>query len=407
MSRHPVRSLRSSLVSVVLVVPLLGLAAPCASAVLPRTDGPVAPMTLTAFTITPTSASVAGFGSVDVSFAATLNLQGSTVASCSEAGDDGRFANALWVGLTRIDRPPIVPLSDGMDYAMVPLTTSTPGSSATSGTWTGTWKVASTRGGRWRVTEVAGCLSGTLPYAGTMKHATSVDPAALGLPSVVTVAARRAPRITARVLPRKWPAAPILQVLVYLGGRPVVGRKVLFAADIGCLWDSGVLVPTNSLGIASWPMTDPFVHCWRVTTPPAAAAKIDVTTALMAAGNAGPPHWLFSTLSVTKPVTAVRGRSLIVSGAVTPTSARLAARYGQAGSQVALLQRLIGGRTWRTIAVASVRSSGRFALVTVPQSRGRMVLRVSVSGYLGEASSPWATFGPNRTAPWVLAVRSS
>ena len=256
----------------------LGLAGPAAAA----------GEALTAVVVGTPAVAVDGFGSADVAVSVEMTLA-SPVRSC--AGQEARLAGRPWVRLTRTSGATGIRVDDVVD---VPLVTPPGGDpAATAGTWSGTWKAASSRNGTWTVTGVGACTEAA--PAGW-----SVDPRGQGISSSVTVNGTGAPRLSVAMPPTVWGArsTTVRAVVSDASGKPLTGRTVTFGKDGGCgtAADGGAAATTDSRGVATLVTRPRPVMCAYLATPAAVALRIDAEHALIVKRSVT-PRFTFAAVS--------------------------------------------------------------------------------------------------------------
>lgn len=261
----------------------------------------------------------------------------------------------------------------GGPYARVSVDLVRVATAGSVGTFSAPWRIASSRTGTWTLTRLTWGSGGP-----------SVDPrVALGATRTIAVVGSGAPTATVSRVPKVLPytssfgprPSPQTLILTYRSalGAPIVGATVLVGTEYACFgnpvpptrgspgWWGFRTLRTSSLGQITWVLSD-LAPCVFLLGPPATAGD-PYTRALVRVDR---PLRLYRYAGVAAaPVarTVRLGRSVTVVGRAIPALG------------VARLQRLVG-RTWRTIASARVRTSGRYTVVAPVGSVGRRYYRV-------------------------------
>lgn len=138
--------------------------------------------------------------------------------------------------------------------------------SPTAGTWSGQWRMASTRSGTWVVTEVQWCAHTVDDPAWGDEALRMIDPRAPGSIAAITVVGTHVPSVTRRAVPAvvAWNAPQSVELTVRDGqGRPWAGRRLVVGLAAGtsrtnidpCLSTSGrTTVAADATGRVTLPL---------------------------------------------------------------------------------------------------------------------------------------------------------
>lgn len=249
------------------------------------------------------------------------------------------------------------------------------------GVYVGHWRPGSTHAGTWTVTELTW-------FDGTSY--TRVDPRpTLGGSAEVTVTGSSAPTVTATRVPgvvpygaRQW----VQYTYRTAAGAPIPGAAVYSSSDFVCYFMHHMLdparvptSPTDRLGRFTVRLrADGFDGCVDVLSLPAVRGDLATRTSLRTMQVYRYQYYRWVTAAAL--TSAVRiGRTLTVNGSVAPNQGSVR------------LQRLMG-RTWRTIASANIRPSGRYTLSAPVTSLGCSYYRVVARGGWTMAPTASRTF---------------
>jgi hypothetical protein len=259
------------------------------------------------------------------------------------------------------------------------------------GTWSAPWRIASTRGGTWTVTRVSWCNRAGLDSGWTTDP--RVNP---GVVRTVQVVGTHVPRITMTRVPAVV-AYGARQDVVYTfygsSGRPLRNHPVTYGDDTNCGMDGNGAVLRNTDASGRLVVRTEGMQCVYLSNPPTAHLGKYAGVTLLA------KLWVqryeyVRWVSVHPSATVVRsGHPVAIIGVVAPTPTSYPGRWTVG------LQRLVG-RTWRGVAVATVRSSGRYTLtLTRAGSLCRQTYRVLVRG-----PASWS-FAPTPSRTFVVTGR--
>jgi hypothetical protein len=260
------------------------------------------------------------------------------------------------------------------DWAMVRLSQAS--GDAVSGTWSGVWRIGSTRTGTWMVRHVGWCLPQSTGYAG-------VDVLRdLGLYRTVAVVGLHAPTVTSKRIPAvvPWGGRQWVQYSYrdYRGTR-LANWPLVLGVDTACTTPR-TPVRTDALGRITLRAPAGWGQCLYLTSPAVTATRpVGTTTVVLA--SVPSRYERFAMVRAVPGARVMRsGRTLTVTGTVFPRSAQV------------MLQRLVG-RTWTTVSWSNVRTSGRYTLTT-PTRRGATSMRVvaTAASDLGLAPTPSRVF---------------
>jgi len=245
--------------------------------------------------------------------------------------------------------------------------------SGTTGTFSGVWRIAATRGGTWTLTDLI-----WLSLAGIHHQDPRVSPDAT---QTVTVVASQVPTATWALVPgtvpayvnRNLPTTTVQRARVTFRtstGAPIVGATVLWGTEYSCMdpmpptlggprWSDEVKLVTDAVGQVSGKLHldfGPGQTCVSLLGPPATAS--DLSTSALVLRVLPYPHMYYRAVSAVPLARSVRvGRTVTIVGSASPLTD---------ANRGVELQRLVG-RTWRTIATAPLRSSGRYTVsATLP-----------------------------------------
>jgi hypothetical protein len=244
-----------------------------------------------------------------------------------------------------------------------------------AGTYRGTVYVPSSAGGDWRVSTISNAEANS---ASIGQMTTERDPRADGVPDAALVVHGTHPpriRLTIEPTPVPYPSTRFKAVAAYddaATGRPLVGRPVVIAFDNDCVESSPAGEPTDAHGQVRRLAEDAYgflVCAWAPLPAPAATFQWRLNYAVTAT------RAIYTVRLGARPArTSVKlGSSTTVDGNVVAVGAE-PWRAAAAGTHVRL-QRLVG-RTWRSVNLAKVASSGRYHAAATPPSRGRHLYRV-------------------------------
>jgi len=254
------------------------------------------------------------------------------------------------------------------------------GSPSNAATWTGTWRIGSTRSGTWTISDVFWC------HGGAPGEGRKVVPSPT---ASVTVVGSAAPTVSSwsrvpTVVPwgqRQWMVATYRDA----AGHPLAGRPITVGdKESSCGWYSNGnrLQSTDDHGrlalrlLALYPYSMPRL-CAYLANPQQVNLGTFATTTLLDEWYVGIPdrYEYYRNVSAGLSTAAIRsGRDVVVSGTAYPAVG------------TASLQRLVG-RTWRTVSTARVRPSGRYTL-TVQPILGPNYVRVLVRTASGLSLAP-------------------
>ena len=318
---------------------------------------------LTAVTLGTSAVTVEGFGSADVAISVDMTLA-SPARGCT--GQEARLAGRPWVRLTRTSGATGIRVDDVVD---VPLVTPPAGDpAATAGTWSGTWKVASSRNGTWTVTGVGACTD-------AVPGGWFVDPRGQGISSGVAVTGTGAPRLSVAMTPTVWGArtTTVRAVVSDASGKPLTGRTVTFGKDGGCgtAADGGAVATTDARGVATLVTRPRPVMCAYLATPAAVALRLDSEHALIVKRSVTPRFTFAAVSGFPLSAAVARGRNVVVTGSLAPKASLLGA-----GTTHRVALQLKSGRGWRTVGSAAVAASGRFTVIARATVRGIVTYRV-------------------------------
>jgi hypothetical protein len=255
--------------------------------------------------------------------------------------------------------------------AVLQRSSGTPG----AGTYRGIFYVPSSAAGAWRVSTV----SDAQPDSGSLGQMTNDrDPRADGVPdAVLAVTGTHPPRIRLAIEPTPvpYPSTRYTAVATYTEvttGRPIVGRPVVIGFDSECVESAPAGQSTDAHGQVRRVVQDAhgFLVCaWAPLPVPAATFQWRLAYVVTGTGAT------YTVRLGAKPArTSVKlGSSTTVDGNVVAVGGE-PPRAAAAGTYVRL-QRLVG-RTWRSVNLARVSSSGRYHVAATPPSRGRHLYRV-------------------------------
>jgi hypothetical protein len=239
-----------------------------------------------------------------------------------------------------------------------------------SGTWTGDWRVASTRDGTWVVSQVGWC-NGRSAMDPLGPDGVVVDPRTIGLTRTLVVAGQDQPRVTVTRVPTVavW-GKPQSERFVYTNvrGTPLAGRRITYGEDTSCGFSGdGGATPTldNHGGITV--DVGPLQRCLYLTNPPTSFVT-PTTTVVLKNWVTGRYYYRGVAAGAVAPTFQV-GAPLRVVSSATP-------RLGTVSLQVLV------GRTWRTIDAKTMTSNPATASLHIPShvraslALGRHVYRV-------------------------------
>lgn len=283
---------------------------------------------LVALSVSPGAVAVDGMrGAADITVSVTLRAQ---VGTCMDGWVGATVKPMVFVSMTRTAGTGVV---EGNQRVVLPLVSG----SSTDGTWSTSWRVASTFGGTWTVTRVAWC---TGPMDGT-----GLDPRQVGMRRAVVIAGTHAPRVSRPVLVPDIVAfgAPQWATARYVDGRgrPLAHRWISAGYETNC----GVyrLAPTivrmtDANGVVRIPLTTQgHAVCFFLTDPQADPRRPRAGWSTLLLLTYGPSRYerlAAVTASVGRPT--VIGHTVRVRGVLRPTLS--------SGLPVTLLRRV--GRSW-------------------------------------------------------------
>lgn len=238
--------------------------------------------------------------------------------------------------------------------------------SGSVGRYSAPWRIASTRNGTWTLTRLEWCDGWAV---------TSVDPrVSPGVTRTITVVGTHVPTTSVTRIPTttayggKQSARYTYRTST---GAPIVGATVLSGTEYACMdpmppspgghrWGD-VTLRTDAAGQVTVPLLD-LMTCVSLLGPPAVAG--DLSTRALVREDWPIRREFYRWVSAVPTATAVRvNRTLTVLGSASPTVG------------VVRLQLLVG-RTWRTVASARIRTSGRYTVYALVTTLGRNHYRV-------------------------------
>lgn len=266
---------------------------------------------------------------------------------------------------------------EGHDYAVL---TRVAGDDR-NGTWSGRWRIGSTRDGTWVVASVDWCVDDPDSVDGVGR---GVDPRqALGTSATTVVLGSRPPTVSRRLVPAvvPWGGRQWLELTYrYASGAPIAGRAL-----VAGWWDQGchgtrtteaqgrIWLRVYRQGASEWEVT---TVCSYLTQPAGAEPHQPGTTLLLAAGG-NERYERYARVGLASPPARVRaGAMTSLRGSVTPTRAHIS------------VQRFVAGR-WRPVASGLARAAGRYDIaIVVPRGtwRWRVVAFAPAAGLAPTAS---------------------
>lgn len=312
-------------------------------------------------------------GSATAAITVVATDTGGAIGVCNGAEFEPAWLHEIELVLTRTAGGPA-------DQAVVHLRTQAAAGDGEH--WTGSWRIGSTRGGTWAVSSLWWC-QGDTSFSGTPPS-----------PATLEVVGTHAPTVTYTRVPliasfgaRQW------MVATYRDGhgRPLVSYPIVYGEDTTCGFDGDGdrQLATDSRGRVAVRLYRNLWQCLYFAYPgrlPWAPAmtllqKDDISR-----------YSYFAAVTITSSARAVRvGHAVAVTATVVP-----------AFRQPVRLQRLVG-RTWRTIATATLRASGHASFAFAPSGLGTTYLRVvalpdawTTASYAPTPSRPLALLGTPR-----------